>query len=79
MGFVKSLTPRGGYVLGARTPHEFLRMVLILLLDSTGRTIHQVRNRKTGPARLDFLFSYLTMGAFYTNFSIATPEFLNFL
>ena len=36
MGFVKSLTPRGGYVLGARTPHEFLRMVLILLLDSTG-------------------------------------------
>ena len=52
MGFVKSTHPthptrgvRVGCVLGARTPHEFLRM--IVRLDSSKG--HLIRKRKTGP------------------------------
>ena len=36
---------------------------------------HQIRNWKTGPAWI----SYSRIGAFYTKFSITTPEFLVFL
>ena len=34
-----------------------------------------IRNRKAGPGWI----SYLGMGAFYTDFSITTPDFLIFL
>ena len=60
-----------GCVLGARTPHEFLRIIIVLLDSSEG---HQIRNWKTGPGWI----SYSRMGALYTNFSITTAEIVTF-
>ena len=39
-----------------------------------------INNKKENSwSRLDFLFSNLRMSAYYTNFSITTPEFITFL
>ena len=54
-------TPRVGCVLGARTPHEFLRMVV--RLDSSKG--HLVRNKKNGPG---WIFQ-LKKGAFFAKIS----------
>ena len=55
-------TPRVGCVLGTRTPHEFIRM--IVRLDSS--KVHLTRNRKIGPGWI----SYSRMGAFFPKISI---------
>ena len=65
-------TPRVGCVLGARTPHAFLRM--IARLDSSKG--HLIRNRKIGPGWI----SYSRMCAFFPEIStyITSPEFIFF-
>ena len=65
-------TPRVGCVLGARTPHEFLS--IIVRLDSS--KMHLIRNRKTDPGWI----SYSRMSAFFPKIStyITTPETIIF-
>ena len=65
-------TPRVECALGARLPHEFVRM--IVWLDSSKG--HLIRNRKTGSGWI----SYSRMGAFLSKIStyITSPEFTLF-
>ena len=63
-----------GCALGARTPHELLR-IIVRLDNSKG---HLIRNKKTGPGWI----SYSRMGAFFpkicTSMYLTTPDSIIF-
>ena len=61
-----------GYVGGADETMEVTAMMVMIMVP---RSRHLVRTGKAGPGWV----SYLRMGAFYTNFSITTPQFHIFL